>query len=222
MKFNGFSRRLFVAMAAFTLATAAYAGPINIFNTGVDAGGTPLPDGTIGDAHYSLIVVPGGTTTIRVLTSAGGFPIGPWIGDNSTSAWIGPDNDTDADGPAGDYIYRTTFDLTGLIFGTASLSGLWSTDDGGVDILINGVSTGQTSGGFTAFSGFSINSGFIAGVNTLDFVVNNGGGPTGLRVEVSGSATDISSTPEPASFVLFGAGFAGIFMLRRRLAGKQQ
>ena len=37
----------------------------------------------------------------------------------------------------------------------------------------------------------TINTGFIAGVNTLDFVVNNGGpgiNPTGVRVELSGTA----------------------------------
>lgn len=62
----------------------------SLFNTGVDASMTPLPDGTIGDPHYSLVSVPGGTTDILVRTSAGGYPIPPYFGDDSSSAWIGP------------------------------------------------------------------------------------------------------------------------------------
>jgi PEP-CTERM motif len=211
-----YSRRIIVAIAALTLASAAHAGSITIFNTGVNASGTPLLDGTVGDPHYTLFTVPGGTTDLLVRT---------WVGDNALSAWIGPNNNAQAFGPPGIYDYRTTFDLTGLVPGTATLLGRWSMDDLGVDILINGVSTGNTAPdpGFTGFFSFSINSGFVAGVNTLDFVVNNddveGANPTGLRVEVSGTA---AATPEPASLVLFGAGFAGLCMFRRRLgwAGK--
>lgn len=73
----------------------------SLFNTGVDASMTPLPDGTIGDPHYSLISVPDGTTDILVRTSAGGYPIPPYFGDNSSSTWIGPDNDQSLSGPVG-------------------------------------------------------------------------------------------------------------------------
>lgn len=227
-----YSRGIVFAIAFLTMASAAQAGTIAIFNTGVAANGTPLPDGTLGDSHYALISVPGGTTDLRVRTAVGGFPISPWVGDTGLSAWIGPNNPNDdptsptveVDGPIGMYVYRTTFDLTGFVPGTASLLGQWSMDDLGVNIRINGVSTGNTAPdpGFMTFSTFSINSGFIAGVNTLDFIVNNDGGPTGLRVEVAGTAT--AQAPEPGSLLLLGAGFAGLCMLRRRLgwAGKLQ
>jgi hypothetical protein len=196
------------------------ANPILIFDTGVNGSGTPLADGTIGDPHYSLTSVPGGSTTaIRVRTSAGGFPVPPWLGDNSTSAWIGPNNDTADDGPVGSYTYRTTFDLTGLNPATANLSGQWSTDNNGLNILINGIPTGFFTG-FTSFSdgfsAFTISSGFVSGINTLDFVVNNGGGPTGLRVEVSGTA---AAVPEPTSLALFGMigfGAVAVYGWRRR------
>jgi hypothetical protein len=36
-------------------------------------------------------------------------------------------------------------------------------------------------------SAFTLSSGFVPGVNTLDFVVSNGSGPTGLIVSASGN-----------------------------------
>jgi len=195
------------AVAILILAGAAHAWPIQIFSTGVNGGGVVLPDGTVGDPHYTLIAVPvGSTTDIRVRTSAGGYPVvGAWLGDDSISAWIGPNNDASVSGPDIFYTYRTTFDLSGFDPTTASLTGQWSADNGGSDILLNDSSTGNTAGAFNSWSSFTILSGFIAGVNTLDFIVNNGGGPTGLRVEV---------LPEPATLSLLALG--GLMALCRR------
>jgi hypothetical protein len=151
-----------------------------------------------------------------VRQAVGGFPIPPYLGDNSLSAWIGPFNDTQLNGPGGTYDYQTTFDLTGLDPATAILTGQWAADDQGLDVLINGVSTGNTAAGFSSWSSFSISSGFVAGLNTLDFLVSNNSGPTGLRVEVSGTA-NASGTPEPASIALMGAGLIGLSALRRRM-----
>lgn len=211
------------AIATLVLSGTAYASAINtLYNTGVNFGGSPLPNGTVGDPHYVLTTVPGGTTTVMVRTSAGSpsFPIPPWLPDDFTSAWIGPDNDQSLDGPASpaNYDYRTTFDLTGFIPASALLTGRWSADDAGVNILINGVSTGITAVNFTSWTTFAITTGFVAGVNTLDFIVRNQAGPqtpTGLRVEISGTGT--LATPEPASLVLMGAGLAALTALRRRV-----
>jgi hypothetical protein len=212
------------AFATLALSCATHAASINtVFNTGVDATGTPLADGTVGDPHYLLTSVPDGTTDLRVRTSIGGFPVPPWLGDDSISAWIGPNNDSIVDGSVGAFDYRTTFNLTGFDSTTASLAGQWSVDNEGLNILINGVSTGITAAGptggdptasFEQWTPFSISSGFVAGVNTVDFIVNNDGGPTGLRVEMTGSATE---TPEPASLMLLGAGLVVISKLRRRV-----
>lgn len=209
-----------VLVAAAGLAQVVQAASITLFNTGVDASSAVLPDSTIGDPHYSLLTVPlGSTTAIRIITSAGGFPIPPYIGDNSFSRWIGPNNDSDLNGPVGNYTYRTTFDLSGYVFGSASIIGGWSTDNAGVDILINGSSLGFTTS-FTqfasGFSPFSVVSGFVAGTNTLDFVVNNGGGPTALRVEMSGSADLASTVPEPMSLALVAVALAGLALSRRK------
>ncbi len=86
--------------------------------------------------------------------------------------------------------------MTGFNPATARLAGRWATDNRGVDILINGLSTGQVNDNpFTALTPFEITSGFVAGINRLTFVVNNGGPgypaaiePTGLRAEVWGEA----------------------------------
>ena len=210
-----------VALTAFSfisnVASSDAANITSLSNTGVDATGTPLADMTIGDPHYQIISAPGGsTTTIRVRTAASNFPIPPWIGNNPTSAWIGPNNANNLDGPVGDYTYRTTFDLTGFVPSTAQITGQWSADNRGIRILLNGVDTLNPPTPFnifnTGFEPFSINSGFIPGINILDFVVSNTAGsainPTGLRVEMVGHAEKI---PTPALLPgLIGMGAAAI------------
>ena len=215
MRIGGMKLLLFTS--AIALAGSAQASVVTtLYNTGVDAFGAPLSNGAV-ELHYTLLSVPGGTSNVRVGTSANGFPIGPWLGDNSTSAWIGPDSGSTLDGPVGDYTYRTTFDLTGFVPGTTVINGQWSMDNLGVDILINGVSISPSSTDFTSWTGFTISSNFVSGINTLDFVINNQGGPTGLRVEMTGDAQAATSgVPEPGSFVLFGAGITAVGLFRRR------
>jgi hypothetical protein len=202
----------------------AQAAVIPVFNTGVGAGGNVLADGTPGDPHYKLITVPGGTTVLRIAAFENLFPIPPWTGTNTVSRWIGPNSDAELNSPIGDYEYQTFFDLTGLNPATASLSGLWTTDDFGLDILINGVSTGNTSMFYTSVTPFTISSGFVAGQNELIFRVHNIGGPEGLRVEISGTADVLKGDdrtvhqPEPASMLLLGTGLAAVCFLRRRFA----
>ncbi len=214
--------RFLALAAALTSAllvpvAASHAEPITtLFNTGVDAFGTPLSNGA-SEIHYTLTSVPSGPTAVRVATSANGFPIPPWLGDDAASAWIGPNSDSSLDGPVGSYDYRTTFSLSGFVPSSASISGFWSTDNEGVDILLNGVATGQSipsAASYTSFTPFDLTSGFVSGTNTLDFIVNNDGGPTGLRVEVTGTATPLP-IPEPASIALVGTALLGIGALRR-------
>jgi len=78
-----------------------------------------------------------------------------------------------------------------------------------------------SSVGYSSLGPFTLGSGFIAGINTLDFVVNNIGGeitnPTGLRVEFQSATAD--QVPVPAAIWLLGSGLLGLIGIARRRAG---
>ena len=65
----------------------------------------------------------------------------------------------------------------------------------------------------------SINSGFVAGINTITFEVFNGAGaannPDGLMVDF----TNATTTPEPSAVLMLGAGLSALGLIRRRLCG---
>lgn len=72
---------------------------------------------------------------------------------------------------------------------------------------MNGVAAGPNSSSYNTWMPFTINSGFVAGVNTLDFVVTNtGAGPTGLRVDLSGTASPGSGPPPTIWFFAISRG----------------
>src|SRR5947209_524852 len=91
----------------------APAAPILIFNTGVNAFGKTLADGTVGDPHYTLVAAPASLDplTLRTKTSASGWPVGSWTADDALSTWIGPNTGDEIQGPPGPYDYRTTFSV---------------------------------------------------------------------------------------------------------------
>ena len=161
-----------------------------LFNTGVDATGGALPDNEI-DRHYKIIVNPDSASPDPIVENSAAFPIvtGPWVANNAGSKWIGPRFDTagaaGAAGAGGDYTYRLIVDLAGFDPATVEILGDWATDNGGLDILLNGVATGQRNTvQFTAFTPFRLSSGLLAGPNIIDFKLNNSAvGYTGLRVD---------------------------------------
>src|SRR5437588_419013 len=116
-----------------------------LFNSGVDDTGMVLPD-RAKDPHYQLIQSPdlidAGPDAYVVFSNF--FPIPPWLANGPDSNWIAPNWNQRAGDAEGDYIYRTTFDLTGFDPNTANIVGQWAMDNQGLDILINGVSTGIT------------------------------------------------------------------------------
>ncbi|MGD0958299.1 MAG: PEP-CTERM sorting domain-containing protein [Methylomonas sp.] len=211
-------------ITAFVLAVSTSHANANsitsLYNTGVDNSSALLAAKST-DGHYTLVsnanYSPMVTTGATIAGNASeGFPYsGPWLGDNTSSEWIIPG--TNASG-VGYFDYQTTFSLAGLNAVTAQITGQWSTDNIGIDIILNGVSLGLTNTNqFSSWTPFSITSDFVAGLNTLDFIVRNTAvSPTGLRVEMSGTAAAISTAvPEPGIIWMFISGLCGLFAYKR-------
>ena len=110
----------------------------------------------------------------------------------------------DGEGP-GNYVYRTQWDLTGFDLSTVQITGGWTSDNVGLALRVNGTATGITNtGNFGSLNTFVINltnaPTLTAGVNTIDFVVNNAdpvAGFTGLRVNISSAIGLIPPNTSP-------------------------
>src|SRR5580698_6615564 len=184
------SRRLcFVLLALFCglfSVRVALGDSIAISNTGSSAGAA-LPVGTT-DPNYALISAPAGVPLTAIATT----PNGAWTPNTATATWISPGSSGGTSWPTGTYDFQTTFTLAaGEDPSTAELSGMWATDNSGC-IFLNSVNTGDCTGNadFGSLTAFSITSGFLAGVNTLDFMVlNSAPSPVGVIAEVSGTVS---------------------------------
>jgi hypothetical protein len=167
-----------------------------LFSSGLDEAGIPLTPGLF-DSHYHFSG--SGDQTIAMQNHPA------WLANDALSQWIGfSGQGTDNQAP-GQFNIATTFDLAGFDPETAVITLYLSVDNRVNDILINGVSTGITCGDFTNWYGpYVISSGFVEGVNTLEFVFINEGAdsnPAGLRVKMAGTAisswgrTELASCP---------------------------
>lgn len=224
-------------------STAAYAG--QLYNTGVDNFGNPLSNGAV-DTHYTVTSSAASLSDLQYLTpnlstytvnNDGIFPQDAhWLPQaaDDFSAWIDPTVGAQSVDPTsnGIYDYQTTFTLDpGTDLSTILIFGKWAADNCGLDILLNGVSTGNamsSCSGASVYSPFNqwtlfnpIASGFVIGTNTLDFLVENygqsSGNPTGLRVNaVLDPITRSVDVPEPLTLSVFGTGLAGAIAVRRR------
>ena len=174
--------------------------PLTIFNTGVSGSGEALAAGSQ-DTHFSLVSIPPqGTTSQPAIVVNSGWPVDPpWIANTADSKWVSSAAIQSVPGsyPShGLYTYRTTINLTGRNPAKTVLRGRVAADNI-ADVRLNGVSK-HVANGFTNWSDFAIEGGFQSGINNLDIVVDNINGvpsPTGLRLELSGSAVPMAGPP---------------------------
>jgi hypothetical protein len=98
-----------------------------VFGTGI---GSDALGRCRGGSHYQLILNANDPTAKDVVVSDSTVLPGVWVANSSTRSGSDPG---DPIANAGNYAYRTTFDLGDLIRATALLKGSWP-DDLGTDI----------------------------------------------------------------------------------------
>ncbi|WP_108839267.1 VPLPA-CTERM sorting domain-containing protein [Tateyamaria sp. Alg231-49] len=134
---------------------------------------------------------------------------------SSTSEWV-----WDVNLALSPVTFSHKFDLTGFDISTASLSGVWGVDNIGKAYL-NGAEISSITFGVAAFetlTAYGSTSGFVDGLNTLSFVVENTGSysgpnPAAFRAEALIQATPV---PLPAALPLLIAAIAGLGFAGRR------
>ena len=175
-----------IALLVLVLAiTTSLAFGQAVYNTGTQGCCGKL------DPHYTLIAAPSGVTLGNVYsTPLASGSCGAWVTPLPGSSWIDPTGTVDWGAPDGNYTYQQTFTLTSTA--GAKLIGEWSSDNQSC-VTLNGGPAQCTQGGecnLNHYTPFEFTSGFQVGTNTLDFVVYNDTGPTGLLVEINGTATE--------------------------------
>lgn len=210
---------LIAAAATFAMSTPAWAQAIpGLYNTGTDASNAALvgPNGTT-DPHY---VITSSTSPGFAGNNAVTYFNGAYQPDDATSRWISLSS-TGTPG-SNTTTYELTFNLTGFDPSTASITGSWGADNIAT-MLLNGAPTGNVltnPSNFGSLTLFSITTGFVSGINTLDLVVTDQGAPTAVRVDnLRGTAQALAGgVPEPSTWamMLLGFGAIGVFLKRSR------
>jgi hypothetical protein len=166
-----------------------------LYSTGVEPNRALAPGGSI-DLHYGLVESPDVANLGPYATVwSDDYPVPVFIWNGPFSSWISAVGN--AGTVPGRYVYQTQFLIDSADPCTAVLQGTWMLRSSGVDILLNGNSTGITNTSelpYKVAESFTISSGFVKGLNTLTFIVVDSNEPptdmpatyTGLRVELRG------------------------------------
>lgn len=166
-------------------------------------------EGTL-DPNYRMIESPDRLflppNAYVILSNTSPVSSGVWAPNQINSRWISPRVDAWLPNAPGAYRYRTRFDLTGRNVSDAMLALEWAADNRG-RIELNGVLQDVIDYplGFRNMRLVSITSGFVAGMNNLDFVVTNDGpgvSPTGLHVNILGAWANSTGTAPGPDYVL--------------------
>lgn len=168
--------------------------PIEIWNTGV---GCQVGDG---DANWNI--TSGDERVGRFPQPATVCPPFPIYRDNDPlkSQWISVDGGTTDGVPAWtDYVFETTFDLTGFDPESVRISGLVLADNGVRGVRLNGKLlaiepwddwyVGVT---YYKFHRIEIHGGFVSGMNRIEFLVNNN-----TYISKSDRGVEKPDTPNP-------------------------
>jgi hypothetical protein len=163
--------------------------------------GDPLAPGSI-DTHY--VVTKSAITNAEVRSGLSSL----YFANDANSQWIWQQSDGQPTNVT--LTFRTTFDLTGFDSNNIIINGQWGADNLGIDVLINGVSTGislplLTQNNFEQLHSLQIVDGFVPGINTLDFVIEDIGLEAGFRAELVGTTATV--VPIPGAIWLFLSAF---------------
>lgn len=218
--------------AALSAGSAqAFAPPPPAPSSGPIAGLVNTGDGVSGgqqDFNYSFEVVQGSAPAgngFGFVPSGSDYPAGIWLASDASSQWLTPtasgwqSYDPTA---AGEYRWTLQFDLRGFDAASATLSGRFMADNQ-AEVRLNQGAVLASSNSFATWTAFGAGSGFDAGLNSLEFIVTNaaqnGGNPTGLRVEFL--ASHVSAVPEPDAWALLAIGLlaVGVVVNRRQRRG---
>ena len=195
------SAAILIVGILFNLLPVVEAEQIMLYNTGVDDMDNLLPLG-VQDSHWN-IVSPSPDSVGPAWTLSDQHPLVYVQTLSSEWIWLNTDGTTPDLGHVPNYYFRETFFLPpGSDPSTALIMGSWAVDNDGT-ILLNGNTPSGTnltlSGGgsqnFTQFYQFTITGGFVSGLNTLDFVVDDYGAVGGLNV--TNLTGVVSAVPEP-------------------------
>jgi len=208
---------LIIASALFAVVSC---NPIVIYGTGLNNDQSLAVNGTV-DLHWYLL----GNGQNQSPPATREVPMNPtvyvanvipmnWAPATAHSKWVGPAKNLAGTFTANKvYTYYQNFSLYGVDPNTASLNLAVAAAET-FQVKLNGNTIGSCIAGCSAsFTNYVVNTGFVPGVNQLTIMVADiSGGPTGLQVAVTGTASprsprDMCAAGSILDFGLYGRGY---------------